>query len=346
MLPQSFSTPTICIVNNLEDMAVEIHGSLGARIPNELGSMATTDDLWKAVNGKHLWLSKGGPSYLSVSIIFHGEVISDPDRANWVSQRICNWETWSQLGIRLNKSAYSRTADTGHIVFSIEHSGLPSVTVPCDAVTAEFQFVSLDINLGSVQQSVQTRPQASEKRRRLGQSQNEARLVREDTQSMHQETDPYHYLSAGEKRAVDVFVASFLDRSSPQCRMLRHTTNPSTTFKSLSWDNHLDSVEELLEAGSKVLMLGNTRLPKGLMLMQHSASYGLAHLAPAIFHMPFLKVRRIFPIISMYALTFDAEYLRPGQPIANHLHVFVENEICRVTKTKTEDHVHRLVSEE
>jgi hypothetical protein len=92
MLSQSFSIPTICIVNNLEDMAVEIHGSLGARIPKELGSMATTDDLWKAVNGKHLWLSKGGPSYLSVSIIFHGEVISDPDRANWVSQRICNWE--------------------------------------------------------------------------------------------------------------------------------------------------------------------------------------------------------------------------------------------------------------
>lgn len=92
MLSQSFSTPTICITNNLEDMAVEIHGSLSARIPNELGSMATTDDLWEAVNGKHLWLSRSGPSYLSVSMIFHGEVIFDPDRANWVSQWICNWE--------------------------------------------------------------------------------------------------------------------------------------------------------------------------------------------------------------------------------------------------------------
>lgn len=197
---------------------------------------------------------------------------------------------WSQLGIRLNKSAYSRTADTGQIVFSIEHPSLSSLTVPCDAVTAEFQFVSLDINLGSVQQSLQTRPQAS-KRRRLRQSQYEARLLREDTQIIQQETDPYHYLSANDKRAVDVFVASFLDQSSPQCRKLKHTTNPSTTSKSLSWDDHLDNIEELLEAGAKVLILGNTRLPKGLILMQHSIPYGLVHLAPAIFHMPFLKVR-------------------------------------------------------
>ncbi|KAH7321035.1 hypothetical protein B0I35DRAFT_205304 [Stachybotrys elegans] len=279
----TISTPALHVVHRQDNIELRLAGTMELEVPDGWRWRTAMDQLWTALQERHLWLVRSGICYMRLAVTLHGELVREESCVRQLTDLVRDLEIWGRLGIRLQESK-SRSAE--QIVFSIQHADLSSLLAPpSDADTAEFKSVSYQVSISKARAHASVRRPVS-KRQRLGKDGVESLGVVGSPQR-NLGVDLYSSLSPKDRRAVDDFVAG-LNVTPPaplQPRLEQHEDQSGMIPKRIS-----KAFEDLIEPAVRMAILGVSQKPKGLKIVGPPPPCGLAQLAPAVFHMPHLRV--------------------------------------------------------
>ena len=188
------------------------------------------------------------------------------------------------MGISLHEQEIGVTEHTGRIAFSIQHPDLSSTLVTQkDAFTAEFESVTCRVNFTPMQDEP-SKKKRSLKRKRGSKSDEDIGTRQLD--GVTSDDDYVACLSSDDQRAIDEFIQS-LHMVPPQKR--RDIVTPKTA-QSAQAIEFSDRFKYHFETAMELLVLGSTKKRKEIVTIDCNRAECLTKLAPAVFHMPYLKV--------------------------------------------------------
>lgn len=273
MAPSRVSLPLLRLSSRQEQLEVSIRGSLLLDLPAAIlrdnrDGISTATALIEVAKDRQLWVNRVGPCLLCFSVSSEDTPLSRAE----VRESIRNNDTWSALSLRL--------ADVGDgimedVVFSVQHPDLNSSLIPPRGVlTAELKEVRVYMEIS---RKSRVRPRAR------GQ----------DTVMENPEHTVAGYgLEVEDLRAIEDFLSgSGIPQQGPG-RLTAFATWPSPNHAS---NNHRprnpDSIpRSFIRSAIDVLLLGGRRRHAGLKKVEGHEWDGLVHLAPAVFHVPYLQV--------------------------------------------------------
>lgn len=190
-------------------------------------------------------------------------------------------EAWDRLGIRLVSSDTPASYPLGTFSFSIQHPDLTSALVaPRNAPTAEFQAVwcTLDISTSVTEyQTVETKPT----------DQPQQPQEKHINGSRETNDEIYHSLDLDDRMAIDSFLTPL---GGPCGERSREINLKRKRVKSVKPVADVSASRSLVEATMDILLFGGGKKCFGFKVLEGEALPGLMHLAPGVFHMPYLKV--------------------------------------------------------
>lgn len=203
-----------------------------------------------------------------------------------VLERGLRRQIWHRLGLRLQYcGSILGTESPGDMVFSVQHPDLSSALVaPQGALSADFRSSSCHIDISP--------SKASEDGKRKRQKTNEARSrpqVLPGTTS--DEEDLYRDLSSADRKAVEDFVQSINFGASSQVGDECGETDATKSVRLADGLTSSARVRDLVQAAIRMLVCGQRSSHKGLVMLGSMPSHALTNLAPAVFHIPYLKAR-------------------------------------------------------
>jgi hypothetical protein len=191
---------------------------------------------------------------------------------------------------------------TGEVGFSIQHPDLSSALSPPDgALVAEFYSASYNLVLSQTRTSSTAtskgRQKSGSSRKRespakpakachKSRKKNRKRKTDRQRRNSKLETDDiYHRLETPDQEAIDDFISRLVSYSAQQ----QHSEAIQAADIILLPSN----TTRLMYAALETIALGNHRDLKAFKVEEGSFPPGLIRLAPAVFNMPYLKVRRM-----------------------------------------------------
>ncbi|XP_044724456.1 uncharacterized protein HRG_02352 [Hirsutella rhossiliensis] len=295
------SMPAIRVASKLEDLELVVQASLLLGLPESRGRLTSSDELLDLVTTKHLWICRAGSCHFNVTILVEGEPIAGIDEEARLAEWVGECEVWDRLGLRLQYcGSTSRTGSPGEMIFSIQHPDLSSALIaPQGALSADFRSSSCRIDIST------TRASRASKGRRRKRQRTEDGLARTETLpsvTAPDEGDFYHGLTYADRKAVEAFVLSMdFEASSQQDkqRAEQEDTNSARLVESLIGSSR---ARDLVQVAIRVLVCGQKGQHKEFMILRSSPLHSLATLAPAVFHVPYLKTvsdrAKLLPIIA------------------------------------------------
>ncbi|KAF4510897.1 hypothetical protein G6O67_002745 [Ophiocordyceps sinensis] len=291
------SMPAIRVVSRLEDMELAVQGSLLLGLPETRSRLTSSAELLDLVTTKHLWICRTGSCHFNVTVSVDGEPIAGADQEARLAEWVGGCEVWDRLGLRLQ---YCGSGSPGEMIFSVQHPDLSSALIaPQGTLSADFRSSSWRIDI-----STKRAPRASRDGRRKRQRMEQG-LVRAETPSTVPPSDGddfYHCLTSADRRAVEDFVLSMdFGASSPQERQGagHEEVNSARLVESLTGS---DTVRDFVQLAIRMLVCGQKGQQKGFTILQSSPLHSLTNLAPAVFHIPYLKAvsdrAKLLPILA------------------------------------------------
>lgn len=239
-------------------------------------------------------------------------------------------QVWDRLGLRLQ---YCGSGSPGEMIFSVQHPDLSSALIaPQGTLSADFRSSSWRIDI-----STKRAPRASRDGRRKRQRMEQG-LARAETPSTVPPSDGddfYHCLTSADRRAVEDFVLSMdFGANPPQERQGagHEEVNSARLVESLTGS---DTVRDFVQLAIRMLVCGQKGQQKGFTILQSSPLHSLTNLAPAVFHIPYLKARVQRRKLLGLSLTPTTGRVRSRKAPPDTSHFFGSNDNCRVTKPKT-----------
>lgn len=189
-------------------------------------------------------------------------------------------QMWHRLGCRLEYCATSVTGSAPEMVFSVQHPDLSSgLVAPAGASTADFLSASCSVEILPT-----TWPPTSVERRhkmqKLGQQQTETYGTFSELLCRS--------LTVADRKAIDDFVQSMglgVEIRQPAGGAKRRGSTACDT------PSNSTEVKDLFQTALRVFVLGHKSQIKGVSVLESCPSQALVDLMPAVFHMPYLKVR-------------------------------------------------------
>ncbi|PNY24080.1 Ras guanine nucleotide exchange factor A [Tolypocladium capitatum] len=322
------SLPRLHIASRREDVELVLQGSLLLTFPDNLSSPATSSELLELVTKGYLWTRRTGSCHFNISISAGGEPITGGDHEMRLAEWIQACEIWEPLGLQLQYCGSSLAQPSVGMIFSIQHPDLSSALVaPAAACTAEFRSSSCSIDICTKKASRAASNQRDRKRRKK--EDHEAQLEEHSDVPSQDDDYFYHSLTVADRMAIDKFVLSMNFGAGEK----RDEQGPKRKERDLSQlvDKIMgsDHVQDLIHAALKILVLGHKGQNRGVTVLESTPSQSLTDLAPAVFHIPYLRAsitRRIDFEPSLISLP---GHLRSCKSSANYSHVPGSNEKCR-----------------
>lgn len=175
----------------------------------------------------------------------------------------------------------------GLISFSIQHPDLNSALLPPSAaLVAHFRALKLSINISEVGNQIVTEEGPSKRGRR---KKKKTRVNERDKTEATGDDDFFSSLDFDDRQAIDVFMSSLnLPSHGSQIGSAQSARHSGISIGDiLGTISSLHLIDILLHR----LLLGSKKRHRGLQITGSSASHCLTKLAPAVFHVPYLKVR-------------------------------------------------------
>ncbi|KAK5998009.1 hypothetical protein PT974_00378 [Cladobotryum mycophilum] len=281
----SIPLPRLQLSSQEKDLDLVLQTSLQIQFPEGHGAPSTSSELLDLVTEKHLWIGRTGSCHFKLLVSIQGEPISDDARVAQLAEWIQKYEFWHRLGLRLQYCETRFTWPPGELSFSIQHPDLSSALVPpADAFTADFRSVTCSVDISKVEKESSAPDGRRCKRRKCRQT--EARVEREETKDTVDE-ELYTSLIFEDQRAIDEFMLGWgVDSAASEGKALKerkHENEDKGMYLS-------EQVRRMLEVTLRVLVLGNGKPLKGVRVRESTVSQALTKLAPAVFHIPYLKV--------------------------------------------------------
>lgn len=171
------------------------------------------------------------------------------------------------------------------------------MAAPGNALTAEFRAVTCSLDVSTrvteyqfVEDKPKGHPRKSQKKKKKKKKKQTFTLERDDEED-------YCNLGLDDRMAIDRFMSSFdgLREGSPKSavgfkRKRVATVKPVTD---------ITSARGLFEAAVEILLFGGTRRCIGFKVLEGESLPGLVHLAPGVFHIPYLTVSGPMPPFSL-----------------------------------------------
>ncbi|KAI9158377.1 hypothetical protein HJFPF1_06371 [Paramyrothecium foliicola] len=311
--------PRVHIAGQDRGLHLIAQGSIDLVLPFELQHLTTCEELLTSVRGQHLWIARAGACQFIATLAW-SEANTSPHISAYLSDWVGSWETWMRLGLRLLELPCFDCDPTLQAFFSIHHPDLSSTLTPPDgALTAIFRSVTYSFEVHFDEHLPQTVPKQKRKRQQdyivSGQ-----RAEAGDRHTIKSSRDIFSELAVEDQLAINDFVRRL--EPSPagaqsayrRKRALANTGGPSRVTPTS------EDVKHLVHAALNILVLGS-RVNKGVKVIEGSESPNLAQVAPAVFHIPYLKTvtdrAKLMPVIATsLARMSNAESPRLRQKIA------------------------------
>ncbi|CAM1504136.1 Fc.00g017270.m01.CDS01 [Cosmosporella sp. VM-42] len=303
LVTSTVALPPLRVLLKQENLQADATLSLCLDLPEELPHATTVDGLVEVVKEKNLWIARVGPCFIEVSLAINGDAILENSRIESLVRSIQNLdvrapdniipfpmtviltllELWDRLGLRLEYYSNPGFQLPGLMCFSIQHPDLMSAMVaPTGALTARFRALKMSINVSkpSDERPGAGRQKRGKKRKKTANSEDsgERRPLEGD--------DIFPSIDPDDLQAIEHYMLSFNIPSGLTIEDVLGNISSSNVF------------EVLLE---QVMLRPNRRF-KGLQVFGCPASQCLTQLAPAVFHIPYLKTiserASLLPIIS------------------------------------------------
>jgi hypothetical protein len=202
-------------------------------------------------------------------------------------------QIWHRLGVRLVYSEPPSPYSPGTFSFTIEHPDLSSaMAAPGNALTAEFRAVTCALDVSTrvteyqlVEDKPKGHPRKSQKKKKQA-----------FTLGLDDDEDCCN-LGLDDRMAIDRFISSFdgIREGSPKSAvgLKRKRVEKVTPVTDII------SARGLFEAAVEILLFGGTRRCIGFKVLEGESLTGLVHLAPGVFHIPYLTVSDPMPPFSL-----------------------------------------------
>lgn len=216
-------------------------------------------------------------------------------------------------------------------MFSVQHPDLSSALIaPRGALGADFRCSSSRIEIS-------TSRNRGRKRMRTGEG-----PARAETLPVVPASDDG--LTSADRKAVEDFVLGMNFGTGSQ-HQSQGAGQENSDLSRLDQSCILSGrARELVQLAIRMLVCGQKGQYKGLSILQSSPSHSLTSLAPAVFHIPYLKARirrrRTFERSLMRA----TDCVRPRKASPDNSHVFGTDDRCRVAKSEAGRRVFERVS--
>lgn len=292
----------ICLAN--DKLEIDVTASISLDLPEILGHVTTVNDLVEAVERDNLWIARLGTCYIEVSTTVDGHPILDHGQLEIFGQMIKNsevsvhygstrcpvliilWKIWNRLGLRLGGDGVPALQLPSLISFSIQHPDLNSALLPpSSALVAHFRALKLSINISEV--GNQRVPEEEPSKR--GRRKKKTRVKERDKTEATSDDEFFSSLAFDDRQAIDVFMSSLnLPSHGSQIGSAQSARHSCISIGDiLGTISSLPLIDILLDR----LLLGSKKRHRGLQITGSSPSHCLTKLAPAVFHVPYLKVR-------------------------------------------------------
>ncbi|KAF4581962.1 RasGEF protein [Ophiocordyceps camponoti-floridani] len=291
MAHAAVSLPTISVAGRTSNVQVSVDGSLLLRLPEGSSSLTTSHDLMELITARHVWICRTGACHVSITVSLNGEpfaLVDETPLAEWVG----GCEIWQRLGLRLQYCGVERSGDMNEMIFSLQHPDLSSgLVAPKGVASADFRawLCRIDVCFEDSSHASKSRSnKGSSSRRKQKRCSSPSPMVGghkrlkaghvSPPSSLPEDDGLYRCLAPTDRQAVDDFVLSmgFGPEKLQQGRGAMRLT--------MSAD-----ARDAVQVAIKTVVCGQRQSSKGVAIVKSDPSHCLTSLAPAVFHIPYLK---------------------------------------------------------
>ncbi|RDA84033.1 hypothetical protein CP532_6509 [Ophiocordyceps camponoti-leonardi (nom. inval.)] len=267
--------PTTRVAGRASNVQVSVDGSLLLRLPEDSAGLTTCDDLLELVETRHAWICRTGACHVGVTVCMDGEPLALPDEtplADWFGE--C--ELWQRLGLRLQYCGVERTGASDEMIFSLQHPDLSSaLAAPKGASSIEFMAWTCRVDVCF------EKPSKGRKQRRCSSSTTAGTKKKKSaktcpaviTTDNGDEDYLYRCLTPSDRKAVDDFLSSMSFEAGGDVGRLVASS----------------SVRDAVQLAIGAVVCGRRKSLGGVAVLKSSRAHCLVRLAPAVFHIAYLK---------------------------------------------------------